>query len=308
MSYGRMPEAERKLEQEIAALLAAAQRVDATEDAQYGKGKRGDELPAELARRESRLAKIRAAKAALEAEARAEAAAEAAAAQAKLAARARRAAATGRKPRGRPPRVPEPTQAVPAPKAQRNFTDPESRIMKDGATKSFVQAYNAQVGVDGAEQVIVAAAVTQEANDKQQLVPLLGQTTANCGQPPAAASADSGYCSEAALRADALTGIDLYVAVERQQHGKAPPPAAPCPGAETGLGAMRAKLQTAAGQAIYALRKAIAEPVFGQIKATRGFRRFSFRGLAKVQAEWQLICLTHNQLKLFRAGWRLRPA
>jgi Transposase DDE domain len=128
---------------------------------------------------------------------------------------------------------------------------------------------------------------------------------ANCGAAPAVASADSGYCSEAALRADALTGIDLYVAVARQQHGKAPPP---CPEATTGLGAMRAKLQTAAGQAIYALRKAIAEPVFGQIKAGRGFRRFSFRGLAKVQAEWRLICLTHNLPELFRAGWRLRPA
>jgi hypothetical protein len=162
--------------------------------------------------------------------------------------------------------------------------------------------------VDGAAQVIVAAAVTQEANDKQQLVPLLTQTTANCGQSPAAASADSGYGSEAAVTDPALAGIDLYVAVARQPHGEAPPPAAPGPGAATGLGAMRAKLQTAAGQAIYALRKAIAEPVFGQIKATRGFRRFSFRGLAKVQAEWQLICLTHNLLKLFRAGWRLRPA
>jgi transposase len=303
MSYGRMAEAERTLEQEIATLLAEAQRVDAAEDAQYGTGKRGDELPAELARRESRLAKIRAAKAELEAEAKAQAAAAADTAQAKLAERERHTRDTGRKPKGRPPTVPDVTQATPAPKAQRNFTDPESRIMKDGATKSFVQAYNAQAAVDGTAQVIVAAAVTQEANDKQQLVPMLAQAGANCGQVPAAASADSGYCSEAAVTAEALAGIDLYVAPDRQPHGEPPaPPSTPDEG--TALGAMRAKLQTAAGHALYALRKAIVEPVFGQIKAGRGFRRFAFRGLGKVRAEWQLICLTHNLLKLFRAGWR----
>ena len=305
MSYGRMPEAERKLEQEIAALLAEAQRVDAAEDARYGQGKRGNELPAELARRESRLAKIRAAKAELEAEAKAAAAIAAAAAQAKRAERERQSRETGRRPKGRPPQAPDPTQATPAPKAQRNFTDPESRIMKDGATKSYVQAYNAQAAVDGAEQVIVAAAVTQEANDKRQLVPLLTEVAANCGAPPVAASGDAGYFSEAAVTDPALAAIDLYVAPDRQQHGEAPPP--PLDDG-TGRSAMRAKLQTAAGHAVYALRKAIVEPVFGQIKGVRGFRRFAFRGLAKVQAEWSLICLTHNLLKLFRAGWRPQMA
>jgi len=305
MSYGRMPEAERKLEQEIAALLAEAQRVDAAEDARYGQGKRGNELPAELARRESRLAKIRAAKAELEAEAKAAAAIAAAAAQAKRAERERQSRETGRRPKGRPPQAPDPTQATPAPKAQRNFTDPESRIMKDGATKSYVQAYNAQAAVDGAEQVIVAAAVTQEANDKRQLVPLLTEVAANCGAPPVAASGDAGYFSEAAVTDPALAAIDLYVAPDRQQHGEAPPPPL---GDGTGRSAMRAKLQTAAGHAVYALRKAIVEPVFGQIKGVRGFRRFAFRGLAKVQAEWSLICLTHNLLKLFRAGWRPQMA
>jgi hypothetical protein len=178
--------------------------------------------------------------------------------------------------------------------------------MKDGATKSFVQAYNAQVAVDGTAQVIVAAAVTQEANDKQQLVPMLTQTGVNCDQLPAAASADSGYCSETAVTDAALAGIDLYVAVARQKHGETPAPPRPDDG--TVIGAMRAKLQTAAGHALYALRKAIVEPVFGQIKDARGFRRFSFRGLGKVHAEWQLICLTHNLLKLFRAGWRPQAA
>ena len=307
MSYGRMGEAERKLEQEVAALLAQAQQVDAAEDAQYGHGRRGDELPAELARRESRLAKLREAKATLEAEARAEAAAAAAGAQAKLAERQRQAETTGRKPPGRPPQVPDPTQARPDPKAQRNFTDPESRIMKDGATKSFVQAYNAQAAVDGAAQIIVAAHVTQAANDKQQLVPMLTRVMANCGEVPAVASADSGYFSEAAVTADTLVGIDLYVAPDRLKHGEAPVPV-PVPEDGTAIAAMRAKLQTAAGHAVYALRKAIVEPVFGQIKDARGFRRFSFRGTIKVRAEWLLICLTHNLLKLFRAGWTPQPA
>ena len=306
MSYGRMSEAERKLEAEVAALLAQAQQVDTAEDAQYGKGRRGDELPAELARRESRLAKIREAKAALEAEARAEAAQTAAAAQAKLAERQRQAETTSRKPKGRPPRVPDPTQATPAPKAQRNFTDPDSRIMKDGATKSFVQAYNAQAAVDGKAQVIVAAAVTQEANDKQQLVPMLTQVVVNCDGSPAVASADSGYFSETAVSAPGLAAIDLHVAPDRQKHGDGPPASAappPAPADETVIAAMRAKLQSAAGHATYALRKAIVEPVFGQIKDGRGFRRFSFRGRSLVEAEWLLICLTHNLLKLFRAGW-----
>jgi transposase len=302
MSYGRMGEAERKLEAEVAALLARAQQVDAAEDAQHGKGRRGDELPAELSRRESRLAKIREAKAALEAEARAEAAAAAAAAQAKLAARQRQAEVTGRKPKGRPPQVPDPAQATPDPKAQRNFTDPESRIMKDGATKGFVQAYNAQAAVDGAAQIIVAAAVTQAANDKEQLVPMLQDVAAHCGAAPTVASADSGYFSAAAVTAPALAAIDLYVPPDRQKHGDAPVPA-PRPDDGTVIGAMRAKVRGPTGHTLYALRKAIVEPVFGQIKDTRRFRRFSFRGLVKVQAEWLLICLTHNLLKLFRAGW-----
>jgi transposase len=304
MSYGRMGAAERKLEAEVAALLAQAQQVDAAEDAQYGKGRRGDELPPELARRESRLAKIRAAKAALEAEAKGQAAAAADAARAKLAERQRQAETTGRKPKGRPPQVPDPTQARPGAKAQRNFTDPESRIMKDGATKSFVQAYNAQAAVDGHAQIIVAAAVTQDANDKQQLVPMLSRVAATCGQPPTAASADAGYFSATSVTDKTLQGIDLYVPPDRQKHGERTPAASDLPPPDAAaITQMRAKLQTGVGQAIYAWRKAIVEPVFGQIKGPRGFRRFSFRGLRKVQAEWQVICLTHNLLKLFRAGW-----
>jgi len=303
MSYGRMGEAEQKLEQEVAALLAQAAAVDAAEDAQHGPGRRGDELPAELARRESRLQKIREAKAAPEAEAKAQAVQAADAARAKVAARECQAAETDRKPKGRPPRVPDPAQAQPAPTAERNFTDPESRIMKDGATKSFVQAYNAQAVVDSQAQIIVAAAVTQDANDKAQLVPMLRQVAANCGQKPITASADAGYFSATNVTDTTLQGIDLYVPPDRQTHGgPAPAGSAPPPPDAPAIAQMRQKLRTVAGQALYALGKAIVEPVFGQIKARRGFRRFAFRGQAKVTAEWQLICLTHNLLKLFRAG------
>jgi len=309
MSYGRMAVAEQKLEEEVQALLAQAAAVDRAEDARYGQGQRGDELPAELARRESRLRKIREAKAALEQEARAQAEAAAAAAQAKIAERLRSEAETGQKAKGRAPTVPDPAQARPAAKAQRNFTDPESRIMKDGATKAFEQAYNAQVAVDSQAQVIVAAAVTQEANDKQQLVPMLMAVQDNVGQLPEKASADTGFFSEANLIAKALAGVDLYVPPER------PSPTTPdavAPAAASPEGSvreqMRHKLRTPEGQAVYKMRKAIVEPVFGQIKEGRGFRRFLFRGLAQVAAEWTLICLTHNLLKLFRGRTGLLAA
>ena len=309
MSYTRMGEAEQRLNAEVAALLAAAQQIDAVEDAQYGRGRWGDELPAELARRETRLATIRAAKAALEQEAQDRAQQAAEAGRAKLDARQQYEAETGQKPKGRPPTVPDPAQAVPAPTAQRNFTDPDSRIMKDGATKSFEQAYNAQAAVDGQAQIIVAVAVTQEANDKQQLVPMLGHVATNLGQWPATASADAGYFSEANVTAPELAAVDLYVPPDRQPHG--PPPADgshPPPSANLIIEQMRQKLKAPAGHAVYARRKAIVEPVFGQIKEVRGFRRFSFRGLANVTAEWALICLTHNLLKLFHAGGCLRAA
>lgn len=309
MSYGRMEAAEQKLEQEVKDLLEQAQAVDATEDVRYGKGQRGDELPAELARRESRLRKIREAKAALEQEAQAQAEVAAAAAQAKLAERHRQEAETGQKAKGRAPTVPDPAQARPEAKAQRNFTDPDSRIMKDGATKAFEQAYNAQVVVDSQAQIIVAAAITQEANDKQQLVPMLVAVQDNLGQLPERASADAGFFSEANLTAKALEGVDLYVPPERPPH-MAPvavvPEVAPSEGSVREQ--MRYKLNTPEGQGVYKMRKAIVEPVFGQIKEGRGFRRFSLRGLAQVAAEWSIICLTHNLLKLFRGRTGLLAA
>lgn len=312
MSYERMSEAEKKLQAEVEALLQRGEAVDAAEDEKYGKDEAGDELPAELARRESRLAKIRAAKAELEAEAKQKAAEKQAAAEAQIRQRQEQAARTGKQVRGREPQVPDPEQAVPDPKAQRNFTDPESRIMPDGSHKgSFLQGYNAQIAVDGEAQVIVAAEVTQQSNDQQQLVPLLEQVKQNVGAQPQAVSADAGYWSAQQVGDARVQGIDLHVATGKQKHGEASQAAdEDATGASADaslLEQMKQKLKTEAGRELYRMRKAIVEPVFGQIKEWRGFRRFLLRGWQKVRAEWRLICLTHNLLKLFRSGraWQM---
>jgi hypothetical protein len=204
-------------------------------------------------------------------------------------------------------------EAKPKAKAQRNFTDPESRIMKDGATGSFEQSYNAQIAVDGQAQIIVAATLTQAANDKQQLVPVLAEVKTNVGRWPAKVTADSGYFSTAAVTSEALSNIDLYVTPDRSKKTEelAELPAASPPPFELDqdvIARMREKLKTEIGRATYKQRKMIVEPVFGQVKEVRGFRRFSFRGLQKNEAEWSLICLTHNLLKLFRGKSCLQPA
>jgi transposase len=294
MSYERMCSSEEQLSAEVADLLAEAERVDVREDGLYGKEKRGDELPKELRRRESRLAKIRAAKEALEREARERAELAAEAARERLREREAKEAARGKRFGGRPPAIPDPEAARPGPREQKNFTDPESRIMMDGATKSFIQGYNAQAAVDAGSQVIVAAAVTQEANDKQQLRPLLAQIAAGLGALPQKVSADSGFYSADNLSDPALAEVELYVPPEKRVRS--------CALAD----AMREKLGSEEGRAVYAQRKAVVEPVFGQVKEVRGLRRFSLRGLKLVSAEWQLISLTHNILKLFRSGaWPL---
>jgi transposase len=307
MSYGRMLDREAQLKREIEALLRQAEATDRREDKVYGKDVRGDELPAELARRESRLKKIQAAKAALEQQAREQAAADAKAARDKLATRAQEEARTGRKKSGRRPRVQDPAEARPADKAQRNFTDPDSRIMMDGATKSFEQAYNAQAVVDDTAQIIVATGLTQEANDKQQLVPMLEKAKQNLGQAPQRASADAGYFSEDAVTDPRVADIDLYVAPGRERGTPTTEPEQSP--ADLSVGdRMRQKLQTTAGKSIYKMRKAIVEPVFGQTKEVRGFRRFLMRGTEKVTCEWDLICLTHNLGKLHRAQWASQTA
>ena len=304
MSYKRMNETEARLKQEIDELLAVAEQTDAEEDAQHGKDRHGDELPIELQRRESRLQKIREAKAALEQEAKEKAEQQRAETEQKLAEREEEERRTGKKKRGRKPEAPDPEQARPEDTAQRNFVDPESRIMPDGANKgSFVQGYNAQIAVDSASQVIVAAEVTQETNDKMQLIPMVAQIVTNLEQKPEKVSADTGYFSEANVTDESVAGIDLHIATGRLKHGEViEPVTGPPPENATAKQAMARKLRTEAGRATYKMRKAIVEPVFGQIKERRGFRRFSLRGLTNVRAEWKLVCATANLLKLFRYG------
>ena len=304
MSYKRMTESEARLKAEIEALLHQAEETDAAEDAQFGKSRRGDELPEELSRRESRLKKLQEAKAALEQAAREQAEQKRAEAEQKLAEREEEEQRTGKKKGGRKPELPDPDKAKPDDKAQYNFTDPESRIMPDGANKgSFVQGYNAQIAVDSESQVIVAAEVTQETNDKKQLRPMIAQIEKDLDQKPEKVSADTGYFSEANVNDEAVKGIDLHIATERDKHshpvetatGEAPP-------GGTARERMRHKLKTEAGRAVYKMRKAIVEPVFGQIKEIRGFRRFSLRGQQNVRHEWRRVCAVSNLLKLFRAG------
>jgi len=303
MSYGRMDAKIAELQEQIRSLLDEAEATDRAEDARFGRGKRGDELPKELRFRQQRLEKLREAKAALEAEARRKAAEE----------QARRDQENQqRQERGEQPRnYRKPPKDTPEDKAQRNFTDPDSRIMKDGATKSFEQCYNAQAVVDDQAQVIVAADVTQQANDKQQLDPMVCQMQENLdGASPRKLSADSGYFSEQNVGYLQDEGIDGYVATGGQKHGTEPQPA---PRGRIRKDAsvsyrMARKLRTRRGRETYRHRKEIVEPVFGQTKSCRGLRRFLLRGMGKVRAEWRLMCAGHNLLKLFRSGWWAQPA
>jgi len=269
MSYGRMTEREAQLAAEVQAILEEAEAVDAAEDAEFGDA-RGDELPPELRTREGRLARIREAKAALEQQAR--------------------------QRTGNP-------EAVPEPKAQRNFTDPASKIMLS-KPDGWVQGYNVGAAVDGTAQVIVATSVTAETTDTRTLPALVDQIKANTGRSPRRLLADAGYCSDDNLAALEDRGIDAYVAVGRDRHGAPapPPPRGRIPAGLSRRERMGRKLRTKAGRRHYARRKAIVEPVFGQIKEARGFRRFSLRGLEAVQAEWLLVAAVHNLGKLFTSG------
>ena len=289
MSYDRMQEEQKRLKEEIAAMLAEAQAADDAEDARHGPDRRGDELPEELARRRSRLAKIQQARAMLEERVQAEAAAEA----------ARRAA------QGQAPPKTAPADTVPEPKDQINFTDPESRIMKV-ANKGWDQCGNAQA-VANEDQIILAADVTDQANDKLQVVPMVDQTRQNldaAGVKDAigAALADSGFYSETNTAALEQRGIDPYVATERLKHNEkiAAAPRGRIPKGLTAQQRMARKLRTKKGRQRYAKRKGMIEPIFGQLKQVLGFRQFSLRGLVAMRGEWRLICLVHNLLKLWR--------
>jgi transposase len=308
MSYERMEEKVSELETEVKELLSQAEEADVAEDAQHGKGSRGDELPQELRRRQDRLEKIRQAKLALENEAQAESQRRR---EEKEEEQKQKAGEEGETREPEASRPEEPEQAVrPKAKAQRNFTDPESRIMRDGATKSFEQSYNCQAAVDDKAQVVVAAEVTQQANDKQQVEPMIEQLKANLsGEKPLALSADAGYFSESNVEHLEQEKIEPFLAVDRQKHGKRPkPPRGRIPSTATVKERMARKLRTKRGQRTYGKRKGTVEPVFGQIKQVRGFRQFLLRGLEAVRGEWKLICLTHNLLKLFRSGRQWQAA
>lgn len=276
MSYDRMNQKEEEIRAEVRELLEKAAAADASEEEAE---RTADELPAELQRRETRLEKIQAAKRVVEERARekAEAAAKSKA---------------------------EVQKAQPADKDQYNFTDPESRVMK--GADGFVQAYNPQIAVESQFQLIVGQTVTQAANDKEQVEPMVKAIEEQSGQRPKQVLADNGYCSEKNLElldADKQPEkrIDAYIATGRQKHGERPMPCrpGPLPKGATRVDRMRRKLKTKVGAAIYAARKGIVEPVFGQIKQARGFRQFLLRGLKKVQGEWALVCLAHNILKLY---------
>ena len=288
MSYDRMQKRIEELQADVRRRLAEAEAADAADDAAHGRDKRGDELPAWVADREKRIAKIQAAQAELEADAKAMAEEE----------RRRRAEADAKREaegRKRPGKEPAPISDAPDPKAQKNFTDPESRIMK--SKDGFIQGYNAQAAVDATAQIIVAHGLTQNASDQGQLVPMIDAIETNLGRKPEQASADNGYCSEPNLTALAERKIDGYVAP-----GRAKKPTVE--NRKTGgplTQEMRKKIDDGGFATPYRLRKQVVEPVFGQIKQARGFRQFLLRGVEKVRAEWSIVCSAHNLTKLFQA-------
>lgn len=297
MSYDRMKSEEARLKEEIAKLLAEAGAADEAEDIEHGSDHRGDELPDELARRQSRLAKILAAKGLLEERARIEAAEEAARRQAE----------------GQSPPKTSPAEAIPDPKGQINFTDPESRIMK-ASNKGWDQCGNAQA-VTNEHQIILAADVTDQANDVRQAVPMADQSRANleaAGIKEAirAMLGDAGYYSEANATDLELRGIAPYLATERLKHHEkvASAPRGRIPEGLTAKQRMARKLRTKKGREMYARRKGMIEPIFGQLKQVLGFRQFSMRGLASMRGEWRLMATVHNLLKLWRNDRKLAMA
>jgi len=272
MSYGRMKETEKRLREEVRKLLNQAEASDKEEDSRYGRDRRGDELPEELQRRETRMARIREAKHVLEERAREQAKSE------------------GKDPEG----------AQPTKKAQYNFTDPESRMLK--GSDGFLQGYNTQIAVEPVFHLIVGQRVTQAANDKQQMVPLIEAIEEQSGQKPEGVLADNGYCSDENLKYLARKRMEGFVATGKQKHSQRREPCqrGPLLREASRIERMERKLETKVGAAVYATRKWIVEPVFGQIKQARGFRQFLLRGIEKVRGEWALICMTHNLLKFHK--------
>ena len=295
LSYEHAGKIEARSRAEVAELMAKAEAADRADLPD------GLSIPEELARREQRLAEIARARATIEARAKERHARERAEYEAEMAARAAKAAAAGRKPRGRPH---APPVAGPGPTDQVNLTDAESRIMPVPGG-GFEQCYNAQAVVAAGCLLVVANAVVQAANDKQQVEPMLAELGAlpeRLGEVETLL-ADSGYFSEANVQACAAAGIDPLIAMGRQPHH--PPlaerfaPDPPSPDEPTPLEAMAHRLRTREGKKLYALRKHTPEPVFGIIKSVLGFRQFLLRGLDKVRGEWNLVTMAHNLKRLF---------
>lgn len=290
MSYDRMLTEEKKLRSEIRKLTQAAREQDDVDDQAFGPDFRGDELPAELSRRETRLKTIQQAKKRLEERKAAEAAAK---------------AKEAKDSESKPEQADEndgstkSERVVPQPRDQENFTDPDSRIMPT-AGKSFEQSYNAQVAVDAKAQIVIAATVSQNPKDMGLLIPVVNAVVENAQQTPKRVLADAGYRNERDLDSLNALGIDGYVSIGRE--GKAArTPSAKCPHSQ----AMLKKLTTKRGRARYRKRKAIVEPVFGWVKRVLGFRAFSLRGLRKVAGEWSLVCLALNLRRMAIRGVQL---
>lgn len=297
-THAKLEKEERELRERIARSLREAQRRDEEDDELYGSENRGDELPPGLRGSRDRLRRIREAKESLEERQRGLYEEH----QEHLEERRRKEEDTGKKLRGRKPKD---VSETPDEKKKRNMTDPESRIMKTAA--GHVQGYNAQAAVDVSSQVIIAADVTQEENDKHQLVPMLRRVEQENGRLPDRSMLDAGYWTEAQIE-QLEDEVDLYVATSkdwkrRKAIREMPPPRGRIPNDYTRSQRMERKLRTKRGRALYKLRSSSVEPVFGQIKSVRRLDRFLLRGIEKVKAEWSLMTLTHNLLKLQRSGW-----
>ncbi len=300
MSYDRMCAAQETLEAEVEAMMGEAERVDAEEDAAYGPDNRGGDLQGEMARRESRLAKIRKAKDDLEANARAQAAD-------KARTKAQAAGSDEEEAERNAARAAE--SATVKPKAQRNSTDSDARIMKT-ADGSFHYCYNAQAVVDDAYQVIVATDFAASGADNPAFGAMLGQTMTNTGTTPRETLADAGYFSSDNIDAADRAGTDPLIATGRLAHGDQVPdaPRGRIPKDATPKQRMARKLRTKKGKAAYARRKVIVEPVFGQMKTTQGAGRLLLRGHDQARAEWRLLAACHNLRKLFAYPRAAAPA
>jgi len=294
MSYGYMKEKEAELRKDVEVLLKKAEETDQQEDRRYGQGRRGDEWPEDLQNKQARLKKIQAAMKVLEERAR-----QAAIEEGLLTPAGEIVEKPGKKPENPP--------GTPKDKDQYNFTDPESRIMKN-SDKAFVQAWNCQAGADAKHQIIVAQDVTQQANDKEQALPMTAQVKVNTGQSPEEASYDAGYFSDTQVHGLEQAGVDVYCSPDRLKHGEDPPKVrGRMPKEITTEDRMRRKVRTEKGRDTYSLRKETIEPVFGQIK-NKGLRQFLLRGLEKAKGEWSLWCTGHNLTKLYRIKGKVCPS